>query len=183
MSKSTDLGLLVLRLGFGAAAASHGAQKLLGWFGGHGLEGTGGFFESVGFTPGKRNATLAGLAEGGGGLAVALGLATGPAGAALSGNMVVASTLHGFEKFYAADGGPELPLAYAAVGTALTLTGAGRYSLDHLTGHVLDKPWMRVVAYAAAAGAATAVIIGRRNELSSRPAPEAVPAEAPDDAS
>ena len=38
------------------------AQKLLGWFGGHGIEGTGGFFESVGFTPGKRNATLAGLA-------------------------------------------------------------------------------------------------------------------------
>ena len=60
MSKSTDLGLLALRLGFGAAAASHGAQKLLGWFGGYGIEGTGGFFESVGFTPGKRNATLAG---------------------------------------------------------------------------------------------------------------------------
>ena len=107
MSKSTDLGLLVLRLGFGAAAASHGAQKLLGWFGGHGIEGTGGFFESVGFTPGKRNATLAGLAETGGGLAVALGLATGPAGAALTGNMVVASSLHGYEKFFAADGGPE----------------------------------------------------------------------------
>jgi putative oxidoreductase len=177
MSKSTDLGLLVLRVGFGAAAATHGAQKLLGWFGGHGLEGTGGFFESVGFTPGKRNATLSGIAETGGGLAVALGLATGPAGAALTGNMVVASSLHGFEKFYASDGGPELPLAYAVVGSALTLTGAGRYSLDHLTGHVLDKPWMRVVAYVSAAGAAAAVIVARRNELASRPAPE-VDAEA-----
>lgn len=183
MSKSTDLGLLALRLGFGAAAASHGAQKLLGWFGGFGIEGTGGFFESVGFTPGKRNATLAGLAEAGGGLAVALGLATGPAGAALTGNMVVASSFHGFEKFYAADGGPELPLAYAVVGSALTLTGAGRYSLDHLTGHVLDKPWMRVVAYVSAAGAATAVIIARRNELASRPVTPEVPAEGADDAS
>ena len=54
----------------------------------------------------------------------------------------------------------------------LTLTGAGRYSLDHLTGHVLDKPWMRVVAYVGAAGAAAAVIVARRNELANRPAPE-----------
>ena len=189
MSKSTDLGLLALRLGFGAAAASHGAQKLLGWFGGYGIEGTGGFFESVGFTPGKRNATFAGLAETGGGLAVALGLATGPAGAALTGNMVVASAFHGFDKFYAADGGPELPLAYAAVGSALALTGAGRYSLDHVTGHVLDKPWMRAVAYVGAVGAAAAIIVARRNELASRPAPEVVTeatideAEAPHDPS
>ena len=183
MSKSTDLGLLALRLGFGAAAASHGAQKLFGWFGGYGIEGTGGFFESVGFTPGKRNATFAGLAEGAGGAAVALGLATGPAGAALTGNMVVASTLHGFEKFYAADGGPETALTYGLVGTVLTLTGAGRYSLDELTGHVLDKPWMRVVAYASAAGAATAIILARRRELSSRAAAPEVPAEGADDGS
>ncbi|GAB2571688.1 DoxX family protein [Microlunatus antarcticus] len=183
MSKSTDLGLLALRLGFGTAAASHGAQKLFGWFGGYGIEGTGGFFESVGFTPGKRNATLAGLAETGGGLAVALGLGTGAAGAALTGNMVVASSLHGFEKFFAADGGPETALTYGLVGTALTLTGAGRYSLDHLTGHVFDKPWLRVAAYAAAAGAATAIIIARRNELASRPPAPEVPAEGADDAS
>ncbi|SDU93545.1 putative oxidoreductase [Microlunatus sagamiharensis] len=175
MSKGTDLGLLVLRLGFGAAAAAHGAQKLFGWFGGYGIEGTGGFFESIGFTPGKRNATLAGLAEGAGGAAVALGLATGPAGAALAGNMVVASSVHGFEKFFAQDGGPEMPLAYAAVGSALTLAGGGRYSLDHLTGHVLDKPWMRTVAYVGAAGAAAAIIVARRQELASRP-PAEVPA-------
>jgi putative oxidoreductase len=183
MSKATDVGLLVLRVGFGAAAAAHGAQKLFGWFGGHGLEGTGGFFESVGFTPGKRNALFAGLAEGAGGAAVALGLATGPAGAALTGNMVVASSLHGYEKFFASDGGPEVPLAYGVVGTALTLTGGGRYSLDHLTGHLLDKPWMRVVAYVSAASAATAIIVSRRNELASRPAAPEVPAEGTDDAS
>ena len=167
--------------GFGAALLA--AQDADGrWAGGAHFPG--GFFESVGFTPGKRNATLAGVAEMGGGLAVALGLATGPAGAALTGNMVVASSLHGFEKFYASDGGPELPLAYAAVGTALTLTGAGRYSLDHLTGDVLDKPWMRAVAYVGAAAAAAAIIVARRNELASRPdTPEEVPAEAPDDAS
>ena len=172
MSKSTDLGLLALRLGFGAAAASHGAQKLLGWFGGHGVEGTGGFFESIGFTPGKRNAILAGLAEGAGGAAVAVGLGTGPAGAALTGNMVVASSLHGYEKFFAQDGGPEMPLAYALVGSVLTLTGAGRYSLDHVTGHVLDKPWMRAVAYGASVAAAASIIVARRRELASRPPAE-----------
>ena len=80
-------------------------------------------------------------------------------------------------------------LAYAAVGSALTLTGAGRYSLDHLTGHVLDKPWMRAVAYVSAVGAAAAIIVARRNELASRPAPEVVTeatideAEAPHDPS
>ncbi|MGI3786405.1 MAG: DoxX family protein [Janthinobacterium lividum] len=183
MSKSTDLGLLVLRLGFGAAAASHGAQKLFGWFGGYGIEGTGGFFDSVGFSPGKRNATLAGLAEFGGGAALALGLATGPAGAAVAGNMAVASSLHGFEKFFGQDGGPETALTYGLVGTVFTLTGAGRYSLDQLTGNVLDKPWMRAVAFVSAAGAATAIIIARRNELASRPAPVEVPAEGTDDAS
>ncbi len=183
MSKSTDLGLLALRLGFGAAAASHGAQKLFGWFGGYGIEGTGGFFESVGFKPGKRNATLAGLAEFGGGTAVALGLATGPAGAALAGNMAVASSLHGFEKFFGQDGGPETALTYGLVGTVLTLTGAGRYSLDAVTGNVLDKPWMRAVAYVSAAGAATAIIVARRRELASRPPAPEVPAEGADDAS
>ncbi len=177
MSKGTDLGLLALRIGFGAASAAHGAQKLFGWFGGHGIEGTAGFLESIGFVPGQRNATLAGLAEGAGGAAVVLGLATGPAGAVLVGNMVVASSVHGFEKFFAQDGGPEMPLAYAVVGSALTLTGAGRYSLDHVTGHVLDKPWMRTVAYVSAVGAAAAVIVARRQELASRPPAEVAPAD------
>lgn len=61
----------------------HGAQNLFGWFGGYGIEGTGGCFDSVGLTPGKRNALIAGLAETGGELAIALGETTGPAGAAL----------------------------------------------------------------------------------------------------
>src|SRR4051794_41795344 len=101
MSKSTDLGLLVLRVGFGAAAAAHGAQKLFGWFGGHGLEGTGGFFESVGFTPGKRNALLAGLAEGAGGAAGGFGLGTGPARAPPTRNNVLASPPPRHEEVFA----------------------------------------------------------------------------------
>ena len=42
-----DEGLLVARVALGLLMAAHGAQKLFGWFGGYGLDGTGGFFESL----------------------------------------------------------------------------------------------------------------------------------------
>ena len=48
-----DTGLVVIRLVFGLVMAAHGAQKLFGWFGGYGIAGTGGFFESLGFHPGR----------------------------------------------------------------------------------------------------------------------------------
>ena len=51
-------GLLVVRVVIGLALAAHGSQKLLGWFGGYGLAGTGGFFETLGFRPGKLFAAL-----------------------------------------------------------------------------------------------------------------------------
>jgi putative oxidoreductase len=46
-----DIGILLVRVLFGVAIAAHGAQKLFGWFGGYGLKGTGGFFETLGFNP------------------------------------------------------------------------------------------------------------------------------------
>ena len=55
-----SIGLLLLRLVVGFAMAAHGAQKLFGWFGGYGLAGTGGFFESLGFKPGRLFALAAG---------------------------------------------------------------------------------------------------------------------------
>ena len=48
-----DSGILIARLVLGLLMAAHGAQKLLGWFGGHGIVGTAGFFEALGFKPGK----------------------------------------------------------------------------------------------------------------------------------
>src|SRR2546426_12067124 len=70
------LGLLILRLVVGLTMAAHGAQKLFGWFGGHGLKGTGGFLEQLGFIPGRRNALFAGLAEFTGGVLLGPCLAT-----------------------------------------------------------------------------------------------------------
>jgi putative oxidoreductase len=68
-------GLLLLRLVIGGTMFSHGAQKLFGWFGGHGLRGTAGFFESLGWRLPLVMAFLAGLAETSG-LAFAAGLLT-----------------------------------------------------------------------------------------------------------
>lgn len=68
-----DFALLVLRLAFGGLMSGHGAQKLFGWFGGGGLEGTEGMVKSMGMQPTKPWALLAGLSEFGGGLLTLLG--------------------------------------------------------------------------------------------------------------
>src|SRR5256885_4447745 len=74
-----DAALLIARLIIGLGLAAHGTQKLLGWFGGYGLKGTAGFFESIGFRPGVLFALAAGLGEVAGGLLTAAGV-FGPLG-------------------------------------------------------------------------------------------------------
>src|SRR5688572_12222790 len=132
---SLSAGLLVARLVLGLLMAGHGTQKLFGWFGGHGLDGTGGFFESLGFRPGRAFAAAAALAELGGGLLLALGF-LGPVGPALiiSVMVVAALTVHWNHGVFAASNGIEVPLLYAAGALALALTGHGAYSLDALLG-------------------------------------------------
>ena len=72
-----SVALLPLRLGAGTILAAHGAQKLFGWFGGYGLAGTGGFFESqLGMSPGVFWAFNAGAAEFFGGLMLLAGALT-----------------------------------------------------------------------------------------------------------
>src|SRR5204863_6000108 len=70
------LGAAAIRAVVGPLFIGHGTQKLFGWYGGHGIEGTGGYFESLGLKPGKRHAAAAGLAETIGGLMVTLGILT-----------------------------------------------------------------------------------------------------------
>ena len=77
-----EIGLVLLRAVVGLLMAAHGAQKLVGWYGGHGLDGTAGFLESLGWRPGRRFAALLAATELLGGLALALGFAT-PSAAAL----------------------------------------------------------------------------------------------------
>jgi putative oxidoreductase len=168
-NKWNDVGLLALRLGVGGALAAHGAQKLFGWFGGYGPEGTGQWMDSMGFAGGgKRNAILAGLGEFGGGTALALGLGTGPAAAAVTGTMTVAGSTHVPNGFFNAAGGYELPATFGLVATTLALTGPGKFSLDHVLGHQLNRRWMAVVGFAATVGSAAYLVSTRR-----KPEPDA----------
>ncbi|WP_046728639.1 DoxX family protein [Streptomyces humi] len=158
-----DVGLLLLRLGTGGVLVAHGAQKLLGWFGGGGIEGTGQFMESVGYAPGKQSAMAAGLAEAGGGTLLALGLATPAAGAAAAGAMAGAAALHMPNGFFAQEGGYEYAASLGLTAAGLAVTGPGRLSLDHAFGHAFDRGWM-VPAALGVTAAVTAVVIGARNK-------------------
>jgi putative oxidoreductase len=126
-----ETGLLVLHVLAGLLVAGHGAQKLFGLFGGYGIEGTGGFMESLGLRPGRLQAIAAGTSELVGGLLIALGLLV-PLGAALIVAVMVAATLtaHRGKPIWVTDGGAELPLVYATVVFALAAVGAGDISLD-----------------------------------------------------
>src|SRR5437879_3827766 len=130
-----DIGLLVLRVVVGLTIAAHGSQKLFGWFGGGGLDGTAGALEHLGFRPGKLYAVVTGVAEAGGGAGLALGLLTPLGAAAVIGAMVAAVvSAHWSKGFFATSGGYEYALALAAAGVALAFTGPGRFSLVRLLG-------------------------------------------------
>jgi putative oxidoreductase len=122
-------GLLLLRLAVGLTMAAHGCQKLFGWFDGAGLDGTGMWFESVGYPSGRTFALVAGVTETFGGLALALGLLTPLAAAAILGTMLNAVAVTWGEGFLA---GYEYELILAVAAAALALTGPGRYAVDRL---------------------------------------------------
>lgn len=141
-----DSGLLLARMVIGLLFAAHGAQKLFGWFGGYGLAGTGGFFESLGFRPGRFFAAAAGFTELTGGLLLALGL-LGPLGPAMIiAVMIVAmATVHWQHGLFSQNNGIELPLIYSAAAAAIAFVGNGAYSLDA----ALGLTWSAEVAWAA----------------------------------
>ena len=122
---------LVLRVPVGIILIAHGAQKLFGWFGGYGLEGTGQFMASLGLEPGYLMALLAGSAEFFGGLALVLGLLTRPAALVSAFTMAVAMfTAHIGNGLFMANNGYEYALALLAVTVSLTIQGAGAFSVD-----------------------------------------------------
>jgi putative oxidoreductase len=149
-----NLGLLLLRAGAGTILMAHGYPKL---FGGPEVEtspeaakvlgpnfpeavksgGPASFAQALGSmgVPNPEVAAVAsGLAEFGGGLALALGLLTKPAGLIVAGNMAVATrTAHWPQGLYGA-GGYEFPALLGIVGAALAMTGPGAISIDHLFG-------------------------------------------------
>jgi putative oxidoreductase len=170
------LGRLLLRLTIGGTFFVHGTQKLFGWFGGFGPDGTGQFFESLGLRPGRRNAIAAGATETGGGILIALGLATPVAAAGLSAVMITAlRTAVWKEGIKPATGEHEVLLAAGAL--ALTETGPGAPSLDSALGLDFSGPaWTLAALAVGATGSAMAISMGQRQP--STPS-AAAPAEAP----
>ena len=158
-----EIALLGLRLIVGLTFAAHGAQKLFGAFGGHGIEGTAGFFEQIGLRPGKLHATAAGGAEFFGGLLIALGLFTPFAAAALIGVMTAAViTAHLPKGFFVTDGGYEYNVVLIAAVFALAGVGAGEWSLDQALGlDVAGTGWALGALGAGIVGGLGAVASGR----------------------
>ncbi len=145
-----DAGLLVARVVVGLLMAAHGSQKLFGWFGGYGLTGTAGFFEALGFRPGRLFATAAAVSEIGSGVLLAAGLFEPFAAAVMVSVMIVAAvSVHWQHGLFATANGIELPLIYGVTAAALALTGPGAYSLDAVLG--LASLWTPGVVLAALA--------------------------------
>jgi putative oxidoreductase len=158
-----ELGLLALRLIVGLGFAAHGAQKLFGSFGGHGIEGTAGFFEAIGLRPGKHHAVAAGSAELFGGLLIAAGLVTPFAAAALIAVMTAAVlTVHARNGFFISNNGYEYNVVLAAAVFALAGVGAGDWSLDNALGvDLAGTGWALGALGAGIVGGLGAVISGR----------------------
>ncbi|WP_030892482.1 DoxX family protein [Streptomyces sp. NRRL F-5053] len=148
-----DAGLLVLRLVVGLTMAAHGSQKLFGWFGGGGLDGTAAFFGSAGYPSGKAMAVVAGLTETLGGLGLAVGLLTPLAGAAVFGAMLNALAVKWGGGFFAPDG-VEYEVLLTAAAAGLALTGPGRLAVDHAL------PVLRVLRARRLAFGAGALVLG-----------------------
>ena len=131
MSTNAGYGITLLRIVTGLTFAAHGAQKLFGWFGGYGLEGTGQWMASIGLAPGYLMALLAGSAEFFGGMALIIGLLVRPAAAVLAIAMLVAIfSVHVGNGLFMSKNGYEFGLALLAVSVSLLLSGAGRASID-----------------------------------------------------
>ena len=168
-----DAGRLILRLVIGGFFVGHGTQKLFGWFGGGGLEGTGQFFSSLGLKPGRRNAVAAGVSEAGAGSLLALGLATPLAAAALISVMATAlRTVHIKNGPWITEGGYEYTAVMIAALLALAGGGPGAVSLDRALGIERRGLGWLVLAAALGFGASAAAIEMGKQGAAAEPEPE-----------
>jgi putative oxidoreductase len=162
-------GLLIIRVVVGLTLAAHGAQKLFGWFGGGGPQGTAAGFEKMHFRLPLVMAALAGLAEFGGGILFAAGLLTPFAAFGLIVVMLIAiATVHWPNGFWATGGGYEFNLAIIAVAIGVAAAGPGRFSLDRAAGWDgdLSGVWWGVgVAAAAVVAALITLTVARSHTL------------------
>jgi putative oxidoreductase len=165
-----NLGLLLLRLVVGPVFAFHGYAKI---FRGGRLDGTAGWFDSIGMRPGHLHARVAASGELATGVCMTLGLLTPFAGMGLVGLMAVAVwTVHRGHGLLVIANGWEYNLVLAAIGVAVATIGAGEWSLDEAIGIDLNGPAGFVISLAGGLALA-ALTIG----IYHRPPPPADPAD------
>jgi putative oxidoreductase len=178
-----DVGRLAVRLVIGSLFVGHGTQKLFGWFGGSGLEGTDKAMSATGMFPVRSNSLAAGVAEAGCGALLVVGLGTPVAAAGLIGVMTTAiRKVHAKNGPWNSNRGWEYNAVIIAALTALVDSGPGSQSLDAARGRVRSGSGWALGALAAGVAASTlAIEIGHRNaprtepaaDLSSSPTPSA----------
>ncbi|HWD65141.1 MAG TPA: DoxX family protein [Solirubrobacteraceae bacterium] len=173
------MGRLLLRATVGGFFFGHGTQKLFGWFGGHGPEATAQMFESLGLHPAPLHARAAGVAEAGGGAALALGFQTPLASSALIATMLTAiNRVHLKNGPWVTNGGFEYNAVLIAVAAALAEFGPGPVSLDRLFGtERKGLGWGLFAVAAGAAGAAGAHAFSESQKPAAQPAPTAAEAQ------
>lgn len=162
-NSGVDVGLLLMRLVLGAAFVVHGSQKLVGAFGGPGVDGFAAVLAGYGFGSAHVLSVFTGAGELVAGVLVAFGFLTSLAAAALLGVLVVVVALTARGGFLAADPhGVQLHLALAALAAGLTLTGPGRVALDRGRSwfrHQVASGWTCLLVGVAAA---VALLLGLR---------------------
>ena len=165
--------LLVIRAFAGLTLAAHGAQKLLGWFGGPGYARTKQGFQTRGLRPGWLWAALAIVGEVGGGLSLGFGFLTSLGAAGAVGAMVMAISSHWKGGFFAQRGGFEYPLGLTAMSVAVGLAGPGVYSLDALLHSVMPAGVFVALAVTALAVDAVGIVMVRASAAASAHQPRA----------
>jgi putative oxidoreductase len=173
------LGRLFLRAIIGGIFISHGAQKLFGWFGGHGIEATSQGFERMGMRPGRVHATAASATEIASGTLSLLGLAPPVAASGITAVMLTAiHRVHKKNGFFNANGGYEFNLILLGAALALAEAGPGEPSLDSALGIDMHGPGWALAAFAAgAAGAAGAHLYAESQAQPAAPTPPAAAAQ------
>ncbi len=145
MANKGDVASLVLRAAIGGTMIAHGIKH------GRSLDGTAGWFGSIGFAQPKTQAITSAVVEVGAGGALVAGVATPLAASAVIGTMAVAArSVHVPNGFFITGEGWEYVMNLSVASAALAAIGPGEFSVDHLLG--LDKKLTHAQGFALAAG-------------------------------
>jgi putative oxidoreductase len=168
-----DTGRVLARATIGGLFIGHGTQKLFGWFGGPGIDGTAGMMDQLELRPARTNALAVGIAEAAGGALLAAGALMPVAGSILTGSMATAvRKVHLDKGLWNTAGGYEFNLTLVAAVVALIEAGPGRPSVDEGLGLKLKGSGWALAALAAGIGGSAAVIeLAKRTPAEEQAAP------------